>query len=230
MTVEKDQGIVLKRPEMAITTITCGQFELQYGSGQHYHHFGISSCILTIQFLAQLLLVSRGTISGQIMFITSLSCSRLYNSYISTLNLERPVSCPLAKVSLAPQLPFRDILFRHTDLSKPLLSARSCLRVKKRERSVDQTLLKNTIAKFFPNNSASCCKWKDIVLQEIWSRVERGSLERFEDGWARRVIGENTADLEENRLALKYSVILSEETEVAFQRNHEYKNRWANLI
>ena len=68
------------------------------------------------------------------------------------------------------------------------------------------------------------------MLQEIWSRVERGSLERFEDGWARRVIGENTADLGENRLALKYSVILSEETEVAFQRNHEYKNRWANLI
>ncbi|KAI0637288.1 hypothetical protein C8Q77DRAFT_559922 [Trametes polyzona] len=80
--------VVLKGPEGAVTPITRGRFSLKFSSEPEYHNIGACSMLLTTQFLAQLLLVPQGEIFGQIMFLTSLAVSWMYNSYLSSLDRE----------------------------------------------------------------------------------------------------------------------------------------------
>ena len=80
--------VVLKGPEGAVNPITRGRFSLKYSSEPDYHIIGISSIFLTVQFLAQLLIVPQGEIFGQIMFLCSLAVSWCYNSYLSSLDKE----------------------------------------------------------------------------------------------------------------------------------------------
>ncbi|KAM5539224.1 hypothetical protein V8D89_007097 [Ganoderma adspersum] len=47
---------------------------------------GFSSFLLTVQFLAQLLLIPQGELFGQLMFVTTLAFSWAYNSYLSSLD------------------------------------------------------------------------------------------------------------------------------------------------
>ena len=47
---------------------------------------GFSSFLLTVQFLAQLLLIPQGELFGQLMFVITLAFSWAYNSYLSSLD------------------------------------------------------------------------------------------------------------------------------------------------
>ncbi|KAI8998925.1 hypothetical protein BD414DRAFT_533729 [Trametes punicea] len=78
--------IVLKGPEGAVNSITRGRFALRYSSEPQYHNIGLCSILLTIQFLAQLLIVPQGTLRGQILFLGTLAFSWIYNSYLSSLD------------------------------------------------------------------------------------------------------------------------------------------------
>ena len=86
---DKDHFVVLKGPKTAIRAITRGKFSLEYPGTKRFHELGMSSLMLTVQFLAQLLIVPQGTIFGQIMFLTSLGVSWVYNSYLSSLDHEK---------------------------------------------------------------------------------------------------------------------------------------------
>ena len=83
-----EEIVILKGPEGAINPITRGRFSLKYSSEPEYHNIGICSMLLTVQFLAQLIIVPQGEIFGQIMFLTSLAISWMYNSYLSSLDKE----------------------------------------------------------------------------------------------------------------------------------------------
>ena len=49
---------------------------------------GFSSFLLTVQFLAQLLLIPQGELLGQLLFVATLAFSWVYNSYLSSLDRE----------------------------------------------------------------------------------------------------------------------------------------------
>ncbi|KAH9949182.1 hypothetical protein B0H21DRAFT_730026 [Amylocystis lapponica] len=85
-----DSGIViLKGKEGAVNAITRGRFLLEFGSEPEYRNIGLCSILLTAQFLAQLLLIPQAELFGQLMFLTSLGVSWMYNSYLSSLDRER---------------------------------------------------------------------------------------------------------------------------------------------
>ncbi|KAL7283134.1 hypothetical protein ACG7TL_002560 [Trametes sanguinea] len=87
--LEDESGlVVVKGPEGAVNSITRGRFALQYTSEPRYHNIGLCSMLLTVQFLAQLLVVPQGTLHGQIVFLSSLACSWAYSSFLSSIDRE----------------------------------------------------------------------------------------------------------------------------------------------
>ncbi|KAF8555343.1 hypothetical protein OG21DRAFT_1410960 [Imleria badia] len=81
--------VLLKGAEGAVNSITRGRFSLNFDSEPEYRNIGWCSVLLTIQFIAQLLLIPQGSLFGQIMFVTSLGVSYLYNSWLSSLDKEK---------------------------------------------------------------------------------------------------------------------------------------------
>ncbi|KAF9226907.1 hypothetical protein BS17DRAFT_512275 [Gyrodon lividus] len=81
--------VLLKGEEGAVNSITRGRFSLQFASEPYYRNIGWCSVLLTIQFVAQLLLVPQGSLFGQIMFVASLGVSWAYNSWLSSLDKEK---------------------------------------------------------------------------------------------------------------------------------------------
>ncbi|KAI0644188.1 hypothetical protein C8Q79DRAFT_132869 [Trametes meyenii] len=78
--------VVIKGPEDAVNSITRGRFSLDYAYAPQYHAIGCCSVLLTLQFIAQLLLIPQGTIHGQLLFLASLAGSWVYNSALSSLD------------------------------------------------------------------------------------------------------------------------------------------------
>ena len=72
--------VLLKGAEGAVNSITRGRFSLSFDSEPKYQNIGWCSVLLTIQFIAQLLLVPQGSLFGQVIFVTSLGVSWFYNS------------------------------------------------------------------------------------------------------------------------------------------------------
>ena len=83
---DEQDFVVLKGAESMVNAITRGSFSLEFASRPTYNDIGICSLLLTLQFVAQLLVIPQGTLHGQILFIVSLACSWAYNSYLSTLD------------------------------------------------------------------------------------------------------------------------------------------------
>lgn len=81
--------VLLKGEEGAVNSITRGRFSLRFQSEPQYKNIGWCSILLTIQFLAQLLLIPQGSLFGQIMFVSSLGVSWAYNSWLSSLDKEK---------------------------------------------------------------------------------------------------------------------------------------------
>ncbi|KAH7887335.1 hypothetical protein F5I97DRAFT_1859630 [Phlebopus sp. FC_14] len=81
--------VVLKGDEGAVNSITRGKFSLRFSSEPHYRNIGWCSVLLTIQFVAQLLLIPQASLFGQIMFVGSLVVSWAYNSWLSSLDKEK---------------------------------------------------------------------------------------------------------------------------------------------
>ncbi|TBU50177.1 hypothetical protein BD309DRAFT_946048 [Dichomitus squalens] len=97
---DNNHFVILRGEEGAVNPITRGAFSLTYRSAPDYSDIGLSSLFLTLQFLVQLLVVPQGTIFGQIMFLSSLGVSWLYNSFLSSLD----------KRSIQRRILFKDVL------------------------------------------------------------------------------------------------------------------------
>lgn len=94
----EDEVVVIKGEERDVNAITKGEFDLktpptstdeEKGVVHLHHDIGICSLLLMLQFLLQLLLIPQGSLFGQIMFVTSLGVSWVYNSYLSSLEKEK---------------------------------------------------------------------------------------------------------------------------------------------
>ena len=81
--------VLLKGAEGAVNSITRGRFSLNFSSEPQYRNIGWCSVLLTIQFIAQLLLIPQASLFGQIMFVASLAVSWIYNSWLSSLDKEK---------------------------------------------------------------------------------------------------------------------------------------------
>ncbi|EIW76334.1 hypothetical protein CONPUDRAFT_168894 [Coniophora puteana RWD-64-598 SS2] len=86
LTASNGEIIVLKGAEADVNAVTRGQFCLSFYGEPKYSMIGWAGLLLTVQFVAQLLLIPQGTLFGQILFIGSLAVSWMYNSYLSSLD------------------------------------------------------------------------------------------------------------------------------------------------
>ncbi|KAI0747797.1 hypothetical protein C8Q80DRAFT_1168534 [Daedaleopsis nitida] len=159
----KDEIVVLKGPEGAVNPITRGYFSLQYSSEPEYHNIGICSMLLTIQFLAQLLIVPQGEIFGQIMFLSSLAVSWCYNSYLSSLDKE----------SIQRRILFQQVLnspvMRKYKLGTRTIMAVFVLLVLS---PADDQSLRTILDDLLPNETRVWRLWKDTVLHKIRSLAD----------------------------------------------------------
>ncbi|KAG2129014.1 hypothetical protein DEU56DRAFT_503193 [Suillus clintonianus] len=81
--------VVLKGSEKDVNAITKGQFSLDMRGGPEYRNVGLCSLLLLAQFMLQLLLIPQATLFGQVMFLSSLAASWIYNSFLSSLESEK---------------------------------------------------------------------------------------------------------------------------------------------
>ena len=110
--------VILRGEEAAVNPITRGRFLLTYKSAPDYNDIGLGSLFLTLQFIVQLLVVPQGTIFGQIMFLSSLGVSWLYNSFLSSLDKE----------SIQRRILFEDVL-KNPKMYKYVLKTRTAMTV-----------------------------------------------------------------------------------------------------
>ncbi|KAG1788881.1 uncharacterized protein HD556DRAFT_1496114 [Suillus plorans] len=78
--------IVLLGQEGAVNSIARGKFSLNFDSETEYRNIGICSSILTMQCIAQLLLIPQATLFGQIMLLASLAVSWAYTPWLSSFD------------------------------------------------------------------------------------------------------------------------------------------------
>lgn len=81
--------VVLKGAEKDVNAITKGKFYLDMRGGPEYRKVGLCSLLLVAQFMLQLLLIPQATVFGQVMFLSSLAVSWIYNSFLSSLENEK---------------------------------------------------------------------------------------------------------------------------------------------
>ncbi|RPD79751.1 hypothetical protein L226DRAFT_179376 [Lentinus tigrinus ALCF2SS1-7] len=150
--------VVLKGPEGAVNPITRGRFSLKYNSEPEYHNIGSSSMLLTIQFLAQLLIVPQGEIFGQIMFLSSLAVSWMYNSYLSSLDKE----------SIQRRILVQQVL-RVPRMRKYRLGTRTIMVVFVLLvlSPADDQMLRKVMDDLLPNETHVWTIWKETVLHAI---------------------------------------------------------------
>ncbi|KAI0781255.1 hypothetical protein BD413DRAFT_608412 [Trametes elegans] len=153
-----DQVVVLKGPEGAVTPITRGRFLLNFKSHPEYHNIGLSSMLLTLQFLAQLLLVPQGEIFGQVMFLCSLAVSWAYNSYLSSLDRESfQRRILMEQVLQSPRM--RKFQFgTRTSMVVFVLLVLS---------PAEPATLRKTLDDMLPNETRVWSIWKDVIIQNV---------------------------------------------------------------
>ncbi|KAG2354818.1 hypothetical protein BDR07DRAFT_1428293 [Suillus spraguei] len=156
--------IVLLGQEGAVNSITRGKFSLNFESEPEYRNIGICSLILTAQFIAQLLLIPQAELFGQIMFITSLTVSWAYNSWLSSLDKGEIQRRLLLDVVLKRPLMTKYMLGTRTTMAVFVLLA---LNPSDPVKILDDIL---------PNDTKVWRKWKSIIL----SRLRDGEKMHFQ--------------------------------------------------
>ncbi|KAI0371812.1 hypothetical protein BV20DRAFT_965098 [Pilatotrama ljubarskyi] len=159
-----NEVVVLRGSEGAVTPITRGRFSLKFSSEPEYHNIGGCSLLLTVQFLAQLLLVPQGEIFGQIMFLCSLAVSWGYNSYLSSLDRE----------SFQRRILF-DQLLQKPSRRKFELGTRTTLVVfvLLLLSTAEPAALRKLLDDLLPNETLVWIVWKGVVIEKVCS-VGRG--------------------------------------------------------
>ncbi|KAI0632919.1 hypothetical protein C8Q77DRAFT_1158378 [Trametes polyzona] len=84
---DSNDFVVVRGPKSALKVLTRGRIVLEYDSRPSYHDLGMCSVLLSLQLLAQLLVVPQGYLYGQLLFLASLAVSWAYNSYVSCPDL-----------------------------------------------------------------------------------------------------------------------------------------------
>ncbi|TFK93187.1 hypothetical protein K466DRAFT_594653 [Polyporus arcularius HHB13444] len=165
-----DQIVILRGAEGAVNAITRGRFSLDYKSHPSYHNIGWSSVLLTVQFLLQLLVVPQGTIFGQVMFLSSLAASWVYNSFLSSLDKENIQRRILFKTVLEGPVTYKYQLGTRTTMVVFVLLVLSS------SQRMDQQGLRKVLDHLIPNDTRVWRFFKETIVREI----ELLSIERKE--------------------------------------------------
>ena len=162
------QMVILLGREDAVNPITRGQFSLEYKSAPKHINIGISSLLLTVQFLVQLLVVPQGEIFGQIMFLCSLAVSWIYNSYLSSLDKE----------SIQRRILVNQVL-KKPRMMKYKLGTRTTvvvfvLLVLSESKDMDAVTLEDVLHDLLPNDTRTWRLWKSTVIEAISQMAHSG--------------------------------------------------------
>ena len=173
---EKDkQFVVLKGSEKAVNSITRGAFTFAFKSEpEGCKDIKWCSIFLVLQVIVQLLLIPLGTLFGQIMFISSLAASWVYNLWLSSRVSFRDSS--KNKENIWREAFPKDVLLR--DSTKFVFGTRTAavvfmllvLQPKEHAKIMDMLL---------PNDTAGWRKFKGHVLSQIGN--SQGFC--FDDSW-----------------------------------------------
>jgi len=87
--ITDSEVIVLRGSERTVGSVITGRLQLDYTGEPHFSAIGMCSMFQYAQFLAQLLLIPQGALFGQVMFLSTLAASWMYNCYLSSLDKEK---------------------------------------------------------------------------------------------------------------------------------------------
>ncbi|KAM5535601.1 hypothetical protein V8D89_010768 [Ganoderma adspersum] len=189
-----DEIVVLKGPEGSVNPITRGRFSLKYSGEPQYHNIGLSSMLLTAQFLAQLLIVPQGEIFGQIMFLCSLAASWMYNSYLSSLDKESIQRHILVRQVLDSPVMRKYKLGTRTIMVVFVLLVLS---------PADEYSLRKVMDDLLPNETPVWRVWKDNVIHEI-GQVGKNATEGAGAFWFDAPVADNLAPDDQKLLRTLY--------------------------
>ena len=167
-----EHGImVIKGDEGDVNTITKGRFNLmtRIPSARSDDFICVCSLILFLQSLFQLLLISQGTLFGQIMFIISVGVSWWYNSYLSSLEKEKIQSELLFQALRNPQM----LRFRLG--TRTMMAVFVCLLLfhgvecaETEEKKADECAHRDRILQhFLPNDTRVWWRWREKVVKQL---------------------------------------------------------------
>ncbi|KAF7440837.1 hypothetical protein PC9H_001185 [Pleurotus ostreatus] len=116
---KSDTLIVCRGSEKVINYVVKGRFIVRYGHEEdkeatRYHQIGFSAMLLTTQAIAQLFLIPISGLFGQIMFLSTLAISWIYNAFLSSIDKER-----LQQQLLTQYLPFKNNACTGTKVQLP---------------------------------------------------------------------------------------------------------------
>lgn len=167
--LRSDKEIVLLiGAEGAVNSVTRGRFSLSFPSEPSYKNIGWCSVLLTIQFIAQLLLVPQGSLFGQIMFVTSLGVSWIYNSWLSSLDKEKIQRDILLDSVLQKPILTKYCLGTHTTMVVFVLLV---LQPEEPNKILDDLL---------PNDTKVWRHWKEKIVRRL---LDKEKLEFVDSDW-----------------------------------------------
>ncbi|KAI0749251.1 hypothetical protein C8Q80DRAFT_1218494 [Daedaleopsis nitida] len=186
--VDKDSGVVVLRgKEAAVNSITRGRFSLEYDGHPKFGAIGHCSVLLTLQFLVQLLLIPQGTLYGQIMFITSLAVSWVYNTYLSSIDRE-----DLQTTALMDILKVQDHhLSKFVLHSRTAVAVFSCLSLQPHGTGPIHDPRK-ILDVLIPNDTNVWTRWKGLVVDKL---LKRQPMQFSDADWKLEVLDEEESEL-----------------------------------
>jgi hypothetical protein len=160
--------VVLKGAEGAVNAITRGRFCLSFASEPQYENIGRCSVLSTIQFIAQLLLVPQGSLFGQIMFVTSLVVSWIYNSWLSSLDKEK-----IQRDILLNSVLEKPVLTKYRLGTRTTMSVFVLLVLQPEEPT-------KMLNELLPNDTAVWRQWKETIVRRL---LNKEKLEFVDTDW-----------------------------------------------
>ncbi|KAG2346425.1 hypothetical protein BDR05DRAFT_928725 [Suillus weaverae] len=207
MLMDGDNTVLLLGKEKDVATITRGRFILEYDRWpiiDEYNAIGLTSLLLVIQLLAQLLLIPQGTLFGQIMFLVSFAASWAYNLYLSAINSEDIQEQLIREELHLKEEHMRTYIFR----TRTSAAVFACLML----QPVDGLGFKPEIIiqNFMPNDTQVWGTWRKKVLEVMKTRD--GSKDTC-DGLLKMSSEEETKFGEDGQKLLK---LLLEDARIAY--------------
>lgn len=154
--MSKHGPIIVLGPEGAVNSITRGRFEVKYSSAPYYHDIGMCAIVLSVQFLAQILLIPQSTLFGQVLFLISLAVSWAYNNYcgasFDVLLFQRGV--------LRDQILENPAMRRYTLGTRTTMATFALLILKPNNPAP-------ILNRFLPNDSKVWKIWKDAIIAKV---------------------------------------------------------------
>lgn len=157
--------ILLMGAEGAVNSLTRGRFSLDFSSEYKYQRIGWCRTLIILQTITRLLLVPRSSLSGQIMFATSLAVSWFYNLWLASWGKEK----------IQWNILFNSVLNK-PDLAKYTLGTYTAavvfvLLILQPEKK------KETLDRLLPNDTKVWRKWKGKIIENL----QRGEQLEFVD-------------------------------------------------